>query len=291
MLELADGVVVSDARKTDCPVIYVNPAFEKLTGYPAVEVLGRNCRFLQGSHEQGREKATIRQALADGSSCKVTLQNYRKDGSLFWNELSISPIRNIQGQVVYYVGLVKDISARVELEQQLQVEKEALEEANRKLEMLVIHDDLTGVYNRLFFDSQFTLQWKTATRNKEALALLFIDILHFGKINTQYGHDNGNRILRKVAEGLRSTFTRSSDFIVRFGGDEFVVLAASISSDQAEEYARELREKMRNLTIQPLYTEFGYVIIQLRVGVAVHAPQLDEDPDILLSKAIAALDN
>ena len=291
VLELANGIVVADARKPDYPLVYVNPAFEKLTGYPAVEVLGRNCRFLQGNQVQSKAKAQIRQALTDGSPCKVILQNYRKDGSLFWNELSISAIRDIHGQVTHFVGLLKDISVRVQLEQQLQVEKAALQEANRKLEMLVVHDDVTGIYNRLFFDSQFLLQWKTATRNKEALALLFIDILHFGKINTQYGHDNGNRILRKVAEGLRSTFTRSSDFVVRFGGDEFVVLAASISSAQAEEYAHELREKMRNLTIQPLYTEFGYVMIQLRVGVAVHAPQPEEDPDILLNKAIAALDN
>lgn len=291
VLELADGVVVSDARRTDHPVIYVNPAFEKLTGYPAVEALGRNCRFLQGDKPQSRERAQMRRALSEGSPCKVTLQNFRKDGSMFWNELSLSAIRDIHGQVTYFVGLLKDISARITLEQQLQVEKQSLEEANRKLEMLVIHDDLTGIYNRLFFDSQFILQWKTAARNKEALALLFIDIVHFSKMNTQYGHENGDRILRKVAEALRSSFTRSSDFVVRFGGDEFVVLAASISQAQAQEYVEELREKMRNLTIPPLYTEFGYVTISLRAGVAVHAPQPDDDPEILLNKAMQALDD
>lgn len=291
VLELADGVVVCDAHRADYPIVYVNPAFEKLTGYPAVEALGRNCRFLQGSQPESREKALMRQALAEGSPCKVVLQNYRKDGSMFWNELNLSAIRDIHGQVIYFVGLLKDISARIQLEQQLQIEKQALEEANRKLEMLVIHDEVTGIYNRLFFDSQFLLQWKTAARNKEALALLFIDIVHFGKINTQYGHDNGNRILKKVAESLRNSFTRSSDFVVRFGGDEFVVLAASIDRTQAEDYAHELREKMRNLTIPPLYTEFGYVMIQLRVGVAVHVPQPEEDPEILLTKAVTALDN
>lgn len=290
VLELADGVVVSDARQADHPVIYVNPAFEKLTGYPAAEVLGRNCRFLQGTHDQAREKAQLRQALAEGSPCTVTLQNYRKDGSLFWNELSISPMRDLHGQVMYFVGLLKDVSARIRLEQQLQVEKQSLEEANRKLEMLVIHDELTGLYNRMFFDSQFTLQWKTAARNREALALLYIDIAHFSKMNSQYGHENGNSILRKVAEGLRSTFTRSSDFIVRYGGDEFVVLAASINSSQARDYAHELREKMRSLSIPPLYTEFGYAMISLRVGVAVHAPQPDENPEILLRKAMQTLD-
>jgi len=289
VLELPDGVVVSDAKQADYPVVYVNPAFERLTGYSAEEALGKNCRFLQRPEGQEEEKAILHQALVEGKSCTVTMQNYRKDGSMFWNELSISPIRSGNGELTHFVGLLKDISGRVQLEHQLQVEKQAMEEANRKLEQLVIHDDLTGIYNRMFFDSQLNLQWRSATRNKGAVALLFIDIDHFSKINTKYGHENGNRVLKNVAEGLKNTFTRSSDFVVRYGGDEFVVLAASIDSDQAEDYAHELREKMRNLTIPPLYTEFGYVTINLRVGVAVHAPQPGENPDILLSKAIKAL--
>jgi diguanylate cyclase (GGDEF)-like protein/PAS domain S-box-containing protein len=286
---LAAGVVVCDAGRPDLPVVYVNPAFEQLTGYSAVEMLGRNCRFLQGDNTQDREKAVVRQALAEGSACKVVLRNYRKDGSMFWNELSLSAVRDAEGRITHFVGLLQDVSAGIELERQLQVEKQSLEEANRKLEMLVVHDELTGLYNRMFFDSQFALQWKTAARNRETLALLYIDIANFSKINTQYGHENGNLILRKVADGLRDTFTRSSDLVVRYGGDEFVVVAASIDSDQAKSHARELREKMQNLTIPPLYTEFGYVMVNLRVGVGVHAPQPDENPEILLDKAMAAL--
>src|SRR5690606_31961088 len=168
---------------------------------------------------------------------------------------------------------------------------QSLQENNRKLEILVVHDDLTGAYNRMFFDSQFDLQWKMAARNKEAIALLFIDIDHFSKINTQYGHENGNRILQKVAEALSKTFSRSSDFVVRYGGDEFIVLAAAIKASQTSDYARELSEKIRNLEIPPLYTEFGYVMINLRAGVAVHSPQPDENPELLLKKATAALNN
>ncbi|HYD33767.1 MAG TPA: diguanylate cyclase [Methylophilaceae bacterium] len=291
VLELPDGVVVSDATQADFPVVYVNPAFEKLTGYSAEEALGKNCRFLQRPEGQEKEKAMLHQALTEGRPCTVTLQNYRKDGSMFWNELSVSPIHNAEGKTTHIIGLLKDISRRIQLETQLQVEKQSLEEANRKLEQLVIHDDLTGVYNRMFFDSQLLLQWKTAARNKDALALLLIDIEHFSKINTKYGHENGNRILKNVAEGLRNTFTRSSDFVVRYGGDEFVVLAASIDNSQARDYARELEEKIRNLSIPPVYTELGYVMINLRVGVAVHAPQPDENPELLLSKAVKALNN
>ena len=291
VLESPDGIVVTDALARDHPIVFVNPAFERLTGYTAAEVMHRNCRFLQGSNGHTEERRHLRQALARAEPCTVTLQNYRKDGSMFWNELSISPIHDAVGQLVYFVGIQKDISQRILLEQQLVVEKQSLEEANRKLETLVVHDELTGIYNRKFFDSQLALQWKTAMRNKEAIGLLLIDIAHFSKLNTQYGHENGNRILKKVADALSQTFSRSSDFIVRFGGDEFVVLAASINHNQAAAYARELGEKVRNLEIPPLYTESGYVMIHLRVGVAVHAPQPDENPEMLLQKAVNALNS
>lgn len=289
VLELADGIVICDANAADCPIVFVNPAFEKMTGYSVAEVIHKNCRLLQQPDSHAEEKALMREAIDNGKSCTVTLQNFRKDGSMFWNELSISPIHDGDGKVAYFVGLLKDISSRIQLEQQLQIEKQALVEANRKLEILVIHDELTGVYNRMFFDSQFDLQWKMAARHKEAIALLFVDIDHFSKINTQYGHENGNRILKKVADALNGAFSRSSDFVVRYGGDEFVVLAASIKDGQTNGYAHELREKVRNLSIPPLYTELGYVMIGLRAGVAIHSPQPDEDPGVLLNKAINAL--
>ncbi|HEU4707879.1 MAG TPA: diguanylate cyclase [Methylophilaceae bacterium] len=291
VLESPDGIVVTDAQASDHPIVFVNPAFERLTGYMAAEVMHRNCRFLQGPDGHAEEKRRLRQALAAAQPCTVTLQNYRKDGSMFWNELSISPMHDAAGQLVYFVGIQKDISQRILLEQQLLVEKQSLEEANRKLETMVVHDELTGIYNRKFFDSQLGLQWKTAMRNKEAIGLLLIDIVHFSKLNTQYGHENGNRILKKVAEALNQAFSRSTDFIVRFGGDEFAVLAASINNNQAAAYARELGEKVRNLEIPPLYTESGYVMINLRVGVAVHAPQPEENPEMLLQKAVNALNS
>lgn len=289
VLELPDGVVISDANKPDLPIVFVNPAFENMTGYSAAEVMHRNCRFLQLPDTHAAEKALLHEAIANGKTCTVILRNLRKDGSLFWNELNILPIHDEAGNVVYFVGLLKDISSHIELEQQLQIEKQSLQEVNRKLEVLVIHDELTGIYNRMFFDSQFDLQWKMAARNKESIALLFIDIEHFSKINTQYGHESGNRILKKVAEALSKAFSRSSDFIVRYGGDEFIVLAAALKAAQTNDYVRELKEKIRNLDIPPLYTEYGYAMINLRAGVAVHSPQPDEDSDILLKKALNAL--
>jgi PAS domain S-box-containing protein len=114
-----NGIVITDYRLPNNPVVYVNAAFEKITGYETHEVMGRNCRFLQGSDVFQPEKDILRNAIAKAESCTVTFRNYRKDGSLFWNELNISPIFDNLGQVTHFVGFQTDITARKEAEKNL----------------------------------------------------------------------------------------------------------------------------------------------------------------------------
>ena len=99
------GVVISDARLPDMPIVYVNPMFEAMSGYPSAEVLGRNCRFLQGAESNQPGLADIRAAIASRSNGYAKLRNYRKDGSLFVNELFISPVKDASGAVTHFVGI------------------------------------------------------------------------------------------------------------------------------------------------------------------------------------------
>ncbi len=99
------GVVISDARLPDMPIVYVNPMFEKMSGYASAEVLGRNCRFLQGSELGQPGLANIRQAITNKTNGYAKLRNYRKDGSLFVNELFISPVKDETGTVTHFVGI------------------------------------------------------------------------------------------------------------------------------------------------------------------------------------------
>lgn len=108
------GTVIADALQDDYPIVYVNPAFERLTGYGAAETLGRNCRFLQGEDRDQPEVQELRDALREDQAVNVTLRNYRKDGSLFYNEVTLSPLRDEAGQVTHYVGYQNDVTAREE---------------------------------------------------------------------------------------------------------------------------------------------------------------------------------
>lgn len=121
---VTQGIVITDPAQANNPIIYVSPSFEELTGYSASEVVGQNCRFLQGAGTDPDAVAQIRQAVQQGEACKVELLNYRKDGTSFWNELSISPVRDEKGQVTHFVGSQADVTARRKLEEQLrQVQK------------------------------------------------------------------------------------------------------------------------------------------------------------------------
>ncbi|PYG02739.1 MULTISPECIES: PAS sensor domain-containing protein [unclassified Thioalkalivibrio] len=112
-----DGVVIAEREGNDNILIYVNRAFEELTGYRSEEILYRDCRFLQNDDNDQDAVREIRAALDEDRPCRVTLRNYRKDGSLFWNELSLTPIFNDEDRLTYYIGIQKDITARVEAEE------------------------------------------------------------------------------------------------------------------------------------------------------------------------------
>ncbi|NJO19240.1 MAG: PAS domain S-box protein, partial [Spirulinaceae cyanobacterium RM2_2_10] len=123
------GIAIADLCQPDQPIIYCNPAFETMTGYPPAEVIGRNCRFLQGEDTDPAAVAQLRAAIASGQECQVTLKNYRKDGTSFWNELSISPIHDEAGKLTHYIGIQNDVTQRREDEEVRRLMEFAVERA------------------------------------------------------------------------------------------------------------------------------------------------------------------
>ncbi|WP_444677041.1 PAS domain-containing protein [Halomonas sp. E19] len=115
-----DGIVVAEQEGDENILIYVNKGFERLTGYSADEILYQDCRFLQNDDRDQPGLNNIRQALAEGRPCREVLRNYRKDGTLFWNELSITPVYDADDNLTYYIGVQKDVTERVELQLKLE---------------------------------------------------------------------------------------------------------------------------------------------------------------------------
>ena len=114
-----NGIIISDALEEDHPIIYVNKAFRKLTGYSESEVLHRNCRFLQKDDTDQRGVKIMHNAIKAGKKCQVRVRNYKKDGTLFWNEVAINPIRDQEGKITHFIGIQNDITKRVKAEEEI----------------------------------------------------------------------------------------------------------------------------------------------------------------------------
>ncbi|WP_421742633.1 SpoIIE family protein phosphatase [Cellulomonas sp.] len=134
---------ISDALRPDDPLVWVNPAFSELTGYPVDEVLGRNCRFLQGSDTDPIAVARIRTALDEGRAVAAVIRNYRRDGSAFWNQLIVSPVTDDSGRVTHHVGIQADVTERVDADRVRDLELDLVEETTARLGLLArISDEL-----------------------------------------------------------------------------------------------------------------------------------------------------
>jgi PAS domain S-box-containing protein len=144
-----NSIVISDPNQPDDPIVYVNPAFERTTGYAAEEVLGRNCRFLQGEDRNQSALEELRAAVYEGRHCTVVLRNYRKDGTLFWNELSIYPVRDEEGRMTNFVGVQNDVTERIRAEEILsEIRRAERRRIARDLHDIVLQD-LSGALQSL----------------------------------------------------------------------------------------------------------------------------------------------
>ena len=148
---VTSGISVADASLPDLPLVYVNPAFEVMTGFALEEVQGKNCRFLQGAETNQAEVAQLRDAIREQRKVVVVLKNYRKDGKAFWNELSLSPVRNREGELTHFVGIQNDVTARMEFEAALR-ESEKLAAVGRLASSIAheINNPLESVTNLLY---------------------------------------------------------------------------------------------------------------------------------------------
>ncbi len=126
-----NGITLSDPDQEDNPLVYANEAFELITGYSREEILGRNCRFLQGDDRDQEGIEQIRQAMRENKSVTVTLRNYRKDGELFYNRFSIRPLFDRQGRVIYYLGVQHDVTNQVQAEEELKRLKQLLNKVDK----------------------------------------------------------------------------------------------------------------------------------------------------------------
>lgn len=279
-----DGITISDAQHN---LLYANQGFEQLTGYSATEIIRLGYRILQGDDTRQAAVAQIRQSISQGESCVVTLRNYRRDGSMFWNELSLSPVRDAQGLLTHYIGIQKDVTARVLLERYLHQSNLDLRLLNQQLNAAHDLEPLIELSNFQHFNDMFATLLSGAQRMHHALAVLMIEIGHFAAFNARYGVQAGDECLHQVGLCIAKAYTRHSDCATRYEEEKFIVISLEAGLDEVRYHAQKLCDKVRALGIP--HSDAPQGVVTLNIGGIVRIPQRECVREALLQQAEAQL--
>lgn len=264
-LEASDNaIILVDMRDPAQPIEYVNSAFERMTGFAAAESIGRNCRFLRGDDHAQPELARLRQAIAEGREARVLLRNYRSDGRLFWKRLAVSPVRGDDGSITHYVGVATDVTD--------------LTAERHELEHRASHDPLTGLANRRLLAEQLGRALAQAERHGRGLAVVFVDLDGFKRINDSLGHSVGDELLQLAAQRLTAC-VRDGDTVSRTGGDEFVLV---LSDQSTEEHLRTVLGRIADTLGQPYRVNGGEALtLTCSIGASLYPRHGADGPELI----------
>jgi len=281
-----EGVVLNDAQGADHPVLYVNPAFEALTGYSAAELVGRNLRLLQADDREQDGRHRLRDALSRGETCRVLLRNYRKDGSLFWNEMTVMPLRHADGCVTHFASHHRDAGERLRIDPK--VAKDSLSGAHQPTAIAVRDDRLTGLYTLPYLEELLKRDWAVAHREQRSIAVFAVDIDALDLYNTTFGRGAGDSTIRRVAHVVSACLRRSSDVTARIDGGSLIAFAPGLSIEQGLRVGQLMAERVRDMRIHhPRSAVLRYISIS--VGVCASIPGAADSPSDLLQRALQQL--
>ena len=271
LVSSSNGIMITRSDAGDHSIVYVNPAFERITGYQAHEVIGREGRFLVRDDLAQIDLEEIRSALREKREGHALLRNYRKDGTQFWNELHISPVKDASGaNTTHFVSVINDVSERVNYQ--------------KELEYQATHDSLTGLANRNLLNDRITQAIAWAKRQDLCVGLMLLDLDHFKLINDASGHGAGDEMLKQVAQRLNQC-VRDTDTVARLGGDEFVIVLTDLQGNSDVDV---IAEKIMTALSRPIMINGHDVFVTASIGISVY-PRDGDHGEILLRYADIAM--
>ncbi len=217
-----NGIVITDPSRVDNPIIYANPAFSQLTGYATEQIIGRNCRFLQRDDREQVAVKEIREAISKQMPITTILKNYKRNGALFWNELTISPVRDDKGRVINFVGVQNDVTARIDSERRVQ-EFYSVISHELRTPLSSIHGALTAIEDGTAgrVNSQVMRLIRIAVDNSTRLMRLINDILDWKKLEagkfklSLSNFDPGNTVTSVINELQATAETQGVELVSR----------------------------------------------------------------------------
>jgi diguanylate cyclase (GGDEF)-like protein len=202
------------------------------------------------------------ETIASGKSWEGELKNRKKDGTAYWVNAIISPRRDDEGRIIGYTAIRQDITDK------------------KRIEILAVTDELTGLFNRRQFNRQFPKEMLRAKRDKKVFCLLILDVDHFKKYNDTYGHQEGDAALKKVSAMISSRLKRAGDSAYRLGGEEFGALFSQTDTAGAERYAESIRKAVEDAAIpHKKNPPTGCVTVSVGVAILDFSKESSSRPD------------
>jgi len=247
--QTADFVKITDR---DGKLIFVNKALTDKTGYDESELIGKTPAVLKYEMRDADKAKHLWDTIMAGNVYKNCIRNRCKDGSTYYESITISPIFGEKGEIEHFVSTGKDVSDLVQLQNQLNE--------------LAMKDPLTGLCNRRSFNELLAAEKNRADRYGEMFGIIMLDIDHFKKVNDTYGHDTGDQTLVMLAEVIKN-MVRENDTICRWGGEEFLLMAVNIDEAGLMLLAEKIREAVANI----VFPTAGQLTISL--GTTIYEPK------------------
>ena len=282
-----NAVLIASFNDPHKPIEYVNPAFERITGYASAKAIGQGIEFLVGSETDQTALADIRAAIAEQCEGHAILQCRRKDGSLFWNDMHIAPVGDENGKITHFVAVLNDITETRNYQQQLEHQTN--------------FDLLTELPNRNLLQDRIQQAVALARRQKQIVALAFLDLDNFQFVNDSLGHKAGDEVLKLVAQRIR-TCIRTTDTAARLASDKFVLVLSGIANEEnipkvlqriveaisSRPQVTDTLQKVLSTVSQPIMINDRELDITCSIGVSLF-PHDGQEPDVLLKNAEAAM--
>ncbi|MCW9015000.1 MAG: EAL domain-containing protein, partial [Gammaproteobacteria bacterium] len=261
------SIIITNAKGT---TEYINPQFHLTTGYSSDEVIGHRFNLVSSGQTPPATYRDLWNTIKQGKVWEGELLNKKKNGELYWELVSISPVRNREGKIAHYISVQHDITERKALEEQLN--------------FMAYHDELTRLPNRILLADRFEQLTSHARRSQGKIALLILDLDRFKLINDSLGHRIGDQLLIEVARRLKH-IARSSDTIARYGGDEFVILVNGFTQIET---LIDLAQRLIEVFAEAMIIEEHSLHVSASIGISVW-PDDGDDMETLLRQADTAM--
>lgn len=267
MEKVADSIFITDCNGV---IEYINPAFEIITGYCKEEALGQTPRIIKSGKHDEQFYLQIWETLSQGEVYRNVFINRRKDGQLYHEAVTITPLTDEHGKITHYISSGKDITENIQTQE--------------RLHHLAHHDALTGLPNRVLFVERLKHALQRAERRKRSVAVLFLDMDRFKIVNDTLGHEAGDRLLQAMAARLHAC-VREGDTVARFGGDEFAGFLSDVASP---EDVAIVVGKFLDALAPPFLIDGHELFISGSIGISLY-PEDGTDTQTLMKNADSAM--